>query len=135
MTGDKSVVSLVELVAREFDFILVGVFQLCPQTLPHRVAHFNHAANAKLCLNRQMRQWNQLVAFTNGNFIIVKGVSIGFDVAGRGNGLLRCGDIQRTIERFINFCREIFDRLGQCLLDVLAITDERWLALRIHPPF
>ena len=82
-----------------------------------------------------MRQWNQLVAFTNGNFIIVNGVSIGFDVAGRGNGLFRCGDIQRTIERLINLCGEIFDRLGQCLLDVLAITDERWLALRIHPPF
>jgi hypothetical protein len=91
VTGDKSVVCLIELGAREFDFFLVGIFQLRSQTLAHGVAHLNHSTDAELRLNCQMRQRNQLVAFADGDLIIVNRVGIGFDVAGRGDGLLRCG--------------------------------------------
>ena len=82
-----------------------------------------------------MRQRNQFVAFAQRDFIIVKRVRVGLNMAGRGDGMFSCRCIQRTIERLVNFLRQLLNGCGECLLDVLAITDERGLALRIHPPF
>ena len=131
----KTVVSLVELVACQLDVVLVSILQLRPQTLAHGIPHFNHAANAKFRLNRQMRQRNQLVTLADGNLIVVDGIGVGFDMTGRGDGLFRCGDIQRTIERFINFCGQMFNRIGQRRLNIPAIIDQRRFVARIHPAF
>ena len=87
MTGDKTVVSLIELGSRQLNFFLGGIFELRSQTLAHGIAHLNHATDAELRLNCQMRQRNQPVAFADGDLIIVNRVGVGFDVAGRGDGL------------------------------------------------